>query len=195
MSRVHTVLRRLAATLLAATATATASAAAALAPSALAGPHYPWQDPGRARAFTEAAVTQHGLSYCWGGGNEHGPTFGTHDSGCDNSTGAGFDCSGLVHHALARAGRNPGDQTADGYARSLGSIVNDGSRKPGDLLFYDWNSDGVFDHVMIYLGLNRDNNKIEIIEANGNKGLTAATGHRVRFYGLTNPHRVRRIAF
>lgn len=48
---------------------------------------------------------------------------------------------------------------------------------------------------MIYLGLNRDNNKVEIIEANGAKGLTAANGKFVRFFGLTAPHRVRRIAF
>ncbi|MGO1057150.1 C40 family peptidase [Crossiella sp. CA198] len=193
MSRVHAVSRRFAAALLA--FAAAGSLALGLAPSAAAGPHYPWQDPGRARTFTEAAVTQHGLSYCWGGGNENGPTTGTWDSKCNASTGAGFDCSGLVHHALARAGRNPGDNTADHYGKTLGTIVNDGSRKPGDLLFYDWENDGQYDHVMIYLGLNRDNNKIEIIEANGAKGLTSATGHRVRFFGLTNPHRVRRIAF
>ncbi|WP_158103743.1 C40 family peptidase, partial [Crossiella equi] len=162
---------------------------------ASAGPHYPWQDPGRARAFTEAAVTMHGKSYCWGGGDHTGPTMGTWDSNCNASTGAGFDCSGLVHYALAKAGRNPGDQTADTYGKTLGTIVNDGSRKPGDLLFYDWNNDTVYDHVMIYLGLNRDNNKVEIIEANGAKGLTAANGKFVRFFGLTAPHRVRRIAF
>lgn len=152
---------------------------------------YPWQDPGASRAMTEAAVSQVGRSYCWGGGNEWGPTYGIAGSNCGASTGPGFDCSGLVHYSLSRAGRNPGDQTANGYAANLGWIVS--SPRPGDLLFWDWDRNGVYDHVAIYLGLNRDNNVNEFVEASGYQGATAATGHRVKISRYNGAHRIKRV--
>jgi cell wall-associated NlpC family hydrolase len=169
---------------------AAATAVATTAAPAAAGPHYPWQDPGTQRSLTEAAITQVGLSYCWGGGTATGPTYGVAGSNCNANTGKGFDCSGLVHYALARAGRDPGDRTADWYAKNLGTKVD--SPVPGDLLFWDWDSNGTFDHTAIYLGRNRDNNKLEYVEANGAKGKTAATGHRVKISAYTGAHRIRR---
>ncbi|HWH01879.1 MAG TPA: NlpC/P60 family protein [Pilimelia sp.] len=186
-----TAVRRLAlAAALLFTSVATALAAG-VGPAQAAAVHYPWQDPGSARPFTEAAVTQVGLSYCWGGGNAHGPTYGLSSSGCNASTGPGYDCSGLVHYASNRAGLGWPDQTAHGYS-GRGTTVTTGPR-PGDLLFWDWNGDRTYDHVAIFLGENRDNRVVEFVEANGAQGLNASTGHRVKISAYRGAHLIKRI--
>ena len=142
---------------------------------------YAWQDPGNpaARAFTQAAVAQVGLSYCWGGGDADGPTIGDPAiSKCGPHTGPGFDCSGLVHYALAQAGMRLTDREAHEFAK-LGTTVTEPI--PGDLVFYDHEDDGEFDHIAIYLGSRKDNptGPAQVVEASGQEGYTAPE-HLVR---------------
>jgi len=86
-------------------------------------------------AALNAAKTQIGLPYVWGG----------------ETPGAGFDCSGLVQWAWAKAGftipRTTETQWADLRHIPLTHL------QPGDLLFY-YNLDGdhQVDHVVMYAG-------------------------------------------
>jgi cell wall-associated NlpC family hydrolase len=86
--------------------------------------------PGAAGAI-EAAKSQLGVPYVWGG----------------ETPGVGFDCSGLVQWSWAQAGvslpRTSGAQFAATTQISLADI------EPGDLLFYG--PDGS-DHVAMYIG-------------------------------------------
>jgi cell wall-associated NlpC family hydrolase len=180
-------------TTLAALTLAAAGSAVTLGAQPAAAQWYPWQHAGAAQPMTQAAADQRGLSYCWGGGDANGPTYGIATSNCKptNGTGKGFDCSGLVHFALARAGRNPGDQTANGYAHNLGWAV--GSPIPGDLLFWDWNGDRVYDHVGVYLGRNNDNGVNEFVEASGWEGQTIHNGKTVKITRYNGAHLIKRV--
>jgi cell wall-associated NlpC family hydrolase len=86
-------------------------------------------------AALRAAETQIGVPYVWGG----------------ETPGAGFDCSGLVQWAWAKAGftipRTTETQWAELRHISLTKL------QPGDLLFY-YNLDGddQVDHVVMYAG-------------------------------------------
>lgn len=82
-----------------------------------------------------------GLPYVWGGGGALGPT------------GGGFDCSGLTQWAVARASggrvilpRTTYEQIHSGTAVPLNALA------PGDLVFSNWSSPGVPEHVAIYIG-------------------------------------------
>lgn len=82
-----------------------------------------------------------GLPYVWGGGGALGPT------------GGGFDCSGLTQWAVARASggrvilpRTTYEQIHAGTAVPLNALA------PGDLVFSNWSSPGVPEHVAIYIG-------------------------------------------
>ena len=87
--------------------------------------------PPGATGAIEAARSQLGVPYVWGG----------------ETPGVGFDCSGLVQWAWAQAGvslpRTSGAQFDATTQISLASI------EPGDLLFYG--PDGS-DHVAMYVG-------------------------------------------
>ncbi len=69
-----------------------------------------------------------------------------------------FDCSGLIHYALVKAGVNDSRTTAAGYqARFSGAKVSRENLKPGDLVFYWYPNDrgiprGQASHIEIYLG-------------------------------------------
>jgi len=68
------------------------------------------------------------------------------------STPQGFDCSGLVHYSYAKVGvQTPRDT---GALSKLGSAIEAGDLRRGDLLFFD--EDGKKrSHVGIYLGARR----------------------------------------
>ncbi len=87
--------------------------------------------PSGATGAIEAAESQRGVPYVWGG----------------ETPGVGFDCSGLVQWSWAQAGvslpRTSGSQFAATTQISLADI------EPGDLLFYG--PDGS-DHVAMYVG-------------------------------------------
>jgi cell wall-associated NlpC family hydrolase len=80
------------------------------------------------------AVRQVGVPYRYGG-----------------STTDGFDCSGLVQFAYARAGKSIPRTTADQWRRLSPVAGND--LRVGDLLFF--RIDGRISHVGLYLGRGR----------------------------------------
>lgn len=97
------------------------------------------------RKVIEAATSQNGLPYVWGGGNSSGPTTGLPPSPPDL---VGFDCAGLIRYAVSQA--SGGAVTPTG---TTWSIVNQGQPvavddiRPGDAIFS--NSTG---HVSIWMG-------------------------------------------
>ncbi|WP_436497841.1 NlpC/P60 family protein [Actinokineospora sp. HUAS TT18] len=153
-----------------------------------------WDVPANpnARLLVDAARAQEGLSYCWGGGNADGPTIGDPAiSKCGIATGPGFDCSGLVHYALAQAGMRLEDREAGEFAK-LGTKVTD--LAPGDLLFYDKDADNYIEHVSIYLGHRDKTGRRWVVEAYGDKGWTAPKYTvRVREYVAGEQKLARRI--
>jgi len=95
----------------------------------------------RTKRFIEIAKAQTGDPYVFGA---EGPN--------------AFDCSGLIHYALKKAGVNDSRTTADGYMnRFAGSRVSRENLKPGDLVFFWYPNDrgiakGNATHIEIYLG-------------------------------------------
>ncbi|MEV2256511.1 bifunctional lytic transglycosylase/C40 family peptidase [Streptomyces sp. NPDC050147] len=110
---------------------------------------------GKTRKVLQAALSQRGVSYSWGGGNTKGPTTGTccSPSGKSGAGIKGFDCSGLTQYAFARAGiRLP--RVASAQAAKGQRITSKASLKPGDLVFYGYapGADSTIYHVGIYAG-------------------------------------------
>jgi cell wall-associated NlpC family hydrolase len=115
--------------------------------------------PGGSRAARQAVVAAEaeiGLPYVWGGGGTSGPSGSA--LGPPNQVGQpGFDCSGLVQYAFARAGVNlpRTAQTQFDFVQARGTLTTDSSLlQPGDLVFYSDGEPGI-NHVAIYLGKGR----------------------------------------
>src|SRR5919204_198531 len=90
---------------------------------------------GRA-AIVRAALSQVGWPYVWGG---------------ESRTEGGFDCSGLVDHAYARAGYPlPGRPTA-AVLWAMSVPLKPAELRPGDLVFLGARS-GLVHHVGLYAG-------------------------------------------
>jgi Cell wall-associated hydrolases (invasion-associated proteins) len=76
------------------------------------------------------------------------------------STGIGIDCSGLVMWAYNRNfdSIEPREQNfikyegADGQYRYNTTPTTESQLEPGDLMFFDWDSNGSIDHVAMYVG-------------------------------------------
>ncbi|MBM4569189.1 peptidoglycan DD-metalloendopeptidase family protein [Rhodococcus hoagii] len=97
-------------------------------------------------AVVAAAMTQLGLPYVWGGGDANGPTTGIPDP--QNPGGAGFDCSGLVEYATARASGGANTITGTTWAQvKQGKAISPQDIRPGDAVF----SNGT-QHVAIWVG-------------------------------------------
>ncbi|TSD95403.1 NlpC/P60 family protein [Skermania sp. ID1734] len=96
-------------------------------------------------------LSQLGVPYSWGGGDENGPTLGIHDGGVADSYGdykkVGFDCSGLMVYAFAGIGISLPHYS--GYQYTAGEQVPSSQMKRGDMLF--WGANGS-EHVALYLG-------------------------------------------
>jgi cell wall-associated NlpC family hydrolase len=117
---------------------------------------------GPGQAIVNAAASQTGVTYCWDGGNQSGPTHGDGDldgeaPDCGGSTTVGFDCSGLVLYAVYQATgvALPHNAAAQGanYAEYGGTIVSSqSSLEPGDLVFFGGGSMANAQHVGIYIG-------------------------------------------
>ena len=119
------------------------------------------QGSGTGAEILKAAVRWEGTPYSWGGGDENGPTYGgcCSPSGKTGATIKGFDCSGLVIHALAQVGITGVPHRATlqwEQAPSWGGVRIPASAgldalQPGDLVFFS--DDGhYFPHVGIYAG-------------------------------------------
>lgn len=99
-----------------------------------------------------AARSEIGVTYAWGGGTKDGPSKGIHDGGVADSYGdydkIGFDCSGLALYAWGKAGVNLPHYSGDQYAVS--TPIPDSARQAGDLVF--WGTP--IHHVAIWTGQN-----------------------------------------
>lgn len=109
------------------------------------------------RTIVNAAVSavNAGYQYSWGGGGAKGPSYGV--NGIDPDDGKryygasqiGFDCSGLVQYAYARAGisipRHSKAQSA------YGKIVPWQQLKPGDVVSWGKSPQAAY-HVAVYIG-------------------------------------------
>ncbi|MGY2121052.1 NlpC/P60 family protein [Nocardia gipuzkoensis] len=99
----------------------------------------------------DRAMSQLGVTYAWGGGDEDGPTLGIRDGGVADRHGdydkVGFDCSGLMVYAFAGIGVSLPHYS--GYQYNAGTRVPVGDRERGDMLF--WGPNGS-QHVALYLG-------------------------------------------
>ncbi|KAA9159449.1 NlpC/P60 family protein [Amycolatopsis acidicola] len=110
---------------------------------------------GRAKLVIDAALSQLGVPYAWGGGTVAGPSQGIRDGGVADQHGdyakIGFDCSGLTLFAYAQAGISLPHQSQGQF--TLGTPVPLSAAlaalRPADLVFY---SPGAIHHVGIYLG-------------------------------------------
>lgn len=113
---------------------------------------------GKARTVLEAALSQRGVPYSWGGGNAREPSTGVccSPSGKSGANITGFDCSGLTLFAFAQVGislpRTAAAQAGRGH-RIPASAGQDALR-PGDLVFFGYvaGRDSTIYHVGIYLG-------------------------------------------
>ncbi|MGX1247473.1 cell wall-associated NlpC family hydrolase [Streptomyces pseudovenezuelae] len=114
---------------------------------------------GSVRTVIEAALSQRGVPYSWGGGNANGASYGIccSPSGKSGTTVKGFDCSGLTQYAFARAGirlpRLAADQADVG--QRIPAVA--GALRPGDLVFFAYvpGRDSSIYHVGIYVGSGR----------------------------------------
>ncbi|MTD54057.1 C40 family peptidase [Amycolatopsis pithecellobii] len=110
---------------------------------------------GGAEQVIDAARSQLGAPYAWGGGTATGPSRGIRDSGVADQHGdyakIGFDCSGLVLFAYAQAGISlPHQSEAQfGLGTRIPQSAGLAALKPADLVFC---SPGSIRHVGIYLG-------------------------------------------
>ncbi|MFD6163395.1 NlpC/P60 family protein [Nocardia sp. NPDC060256] len=99
----------------------------------------------------DRAMSQLGVIYAWGGGDEDGPTYGIRDGGVADSYGdfnkIGFDCSGLMIYAFAGIGVSLPHYS--GYQYNAGTRVPVDQRARGDMLFWGSNAS---EHVALYLG-------------------------------------------
>ncbi|MGW5313571.1 NlpC/P60 family protein, partial [Nocardia thailandica] len=99
----------------------------------------------------DRAMSQLGVVYAWGGGDEDGPTLGIRDGGTADEHGdynkVGFDCSGLMLYAFAGIGVSLPHYS--GYQYNAGTRVPVEDRERGDMLFW---GPGGSQHVALYLG-------------------------------------------
>ncbi|MEV5989326.1 NlpC/P60 family protein [Streptomyces sp. NPDC052051] len=113
---------------------------------------------GKARAVIEAALSQRGVPYSWGGGTASGPSTGTccSPSGKSGASIKGYDCAGLTLYAYAQAGiRLPRTAAAQaGAGQRIPARLGARALRPGDLVFYADapGRDATIYHVGIYLG-------------------------------------------
>lgn len=99
----------------------------------------------------DRAMSQLGVVYAWGGGDEDGPTLGIRDGGTADEYGdynkIGFDCSGLMLYAFAGIGVSLPHYS--GYQYNAGTRIPVAERERGDMLFW---GPGGSQHVALYLG-------------------------------------------
>lgn len=107
--------------------------------------------PGNVGQILHAAGQQVGQPYVWGG---------------ESRKEGGFDCSGLIQYAYAKAGVHIPRTTYEQI--KVGKKVGWGSFKPGDLIFSDFSGSGKPTHVVMYVG-------------NGKVIAAPKTGDRVKY--------------
>jgi len=108
--------------------------------------------PGFGVAVVAAAEKYLGAPYSWGGGNDFGPTRGS----AQGANTVGFDCSGLVLFAIYQAsGGSVALPHSSEIQATLGTAVSLSAMQPGDVIAFDLQNNGDFDHIAIYVGDNQ----------------------------------------
>lgn len=97
---------------------------------------------GAREKMIQAALSQLGTPYSWGGGGIKGKSTGI----AQGAGTVGFDCSGLVQYALAAGGMTTPDMVAQQQMK-LGTQVDISQLQPGDLVATPNGS-----HIAIYMG-------------------------------------------
>ncbi|NDV07152.1 C40 family peptidase [Rhodococcus sp. IEGM 248] len=132
----------------------------------------------------DRGLSQIGVEYAWGGGDENGPTLGIRDGGVADSYGdfnkVGFDCSGLMIYAFAGIGISLPHYT--GYQYTAGEQVPSEEMQRGDMIFWGPNAS---QHVALYLG---DDQMLEAPESGDVVKISP-----VRWDGMT-PYAVRMVS-
>ncbi|WP_460682965.1 C40 family peptidase [Modestobacter lapidis] len=133
-----------------------------------------------AQTAIDAARSQIGALYSWGGGGSNGPSYGIPP----DTAVFGFDCSGLVQYAYAKAGIAVGGTSRDQWWLNRNKQVSADDLQPGDLMF--WGSGSAYTtiyHVSIYIGNN------QMIEAPkpGSRVTTARVRFGNEYYGAVRP--------
>lgn len=140
--------------------------------------------PAAVETVIDRAMSQIGVPYAWGGGDENGPTRGIRDGGVADSYGdynkVGFDCSGLMIYAFAGIGISLPHYT--GYQYTAGTQVPSAEMKRGDMIFYGPNAS---QHVGLYLG---DGQMLEAPQSGSHVKISP-----VRWSGMT-PYVVRMVS-
>ncbi|MEV6796403.1 bifunctional lytic transglycosylase/C40 family peptidase [Streptomyces sp. NPDC051320] len=114
--------------------------------------------PGRVRKVVEAALSQRGVPYSWGGGNSKGPSRGVCCSpgGKSGESISGYDCSGLMMYAFAHAGLElPHLASAQaGFGKRIPASSGAGALHIGDMVFFAYapGRDSTIYHVGLYVG-------------------------------------------
>ncbi|WP_426570142.1 C40 family peptidase [Streptomyces canus] len=170
MRRTHHTLTVAGGLLLATTLSLTGTATAAASPpsaakTAAAADCRPLADaPTAAQAIVNAACSQIGVPYSWGGGSIHGPTYGQDypggGPGAHDSQVKGFDCSHLVQYAawqgagIALPEGSWNQAQWSGATARFGRDQGLGPLQPGDLLLWGSNPGNLSSvhHIAIYLG-------------------------------------------
>ncbi|MGW0825239.1 C40 family peptidase [Streptomyces sp. NPDC002845] len=113
---------------------------------------------GQIRTIIEAALSQRGVPYSWGGGNASGKSYGIccSPSGKSGTNIKGFDCSGLTQYAYAKVGISLPRVAASqaGVGKRIPASLGTSALKAGDLVFYATapGRDSTIYHVGIYVG-------------------------------------------
>ncbi|CAA9211934.1 MAG: hypothetical protein AVDCRST_MAG57-128 [uncultured Blastococcus sp.] len=135
-----------------------------------------------AQTAIDAARSQLGMAYSWGGGGSSGPSYGI----APDTQVFGFDCSGLTQYAYARAGISIGGTSRDQWWLNRTSQVPVSDLRPGDLLF--WGSDRSnymsITHVAIYIG---GGQMIEAPDRGKNVTVARARTSSSTYFGAVRP--------
>ncbi|MEV7283450.1 NlpC/P60 family protein [Streptomyces sp. NPDC093252] len=152
------------ATALTGTATATATEVTSAAAAAAADCRPLADASAQAQAIIDAACSQIGVPYSWGGGSIHGPTYGQDypggGPGAHDSQVKGFDCSHLMQYAAwqgAGIALPEGSWNQARWSGATARFTRDqglGPLEPGDLLLWAKNPAdlGSVHHIALYLG-------------------------------------------
>ena len=96
--------------------------------------------------IAQVALTMDGHLYYWGGSGEVKTTKTSPPKRQEV-----FDCSGLVYWAHTKANVPIGRSTANMYGK-MGKTLNKSQLQAGDIITFDWDKNGVDDHIVIYIG-------------------------------------------